>query len=200
MIAFAKHSVSDESTQEDFLTMLPTILRHAQLAFRGYDPVERDELVAEVIADAFVAFRRLAELGKQELAFATPLAMYAVRHVRSGRRVGTPVNKRDVMSPANRHVTVEPLQQFDRGDGQWKEVLVEDKHAGPAETAAARLDVTKWFRKLPAAKRRIARVLATGETTKATARKCGLSEGRVSQLRRELQASWRELQGEPVAA
>ncbi len=200
MIAFAKHSVSSASTHQDFVAMLPAIRRHAQRAFRGHDPAERDELVAEVIADAFVAFRRLVELGKRDLAYATPLAMYAVRHVRSGRRVGTPVNKRDVLSPANRRITVEPLQHFDHGDGEWKEVLVEDKHAGPAETAAARLDVAKWFRKLPAAKRRIARVLATGETTKATARKCGLSEGRVSQLRRELQASWRELQGEPVAA
>ena len=114
--------------------------------------------------------------------------------------MGTPVNKRDVLSPANRRVTVQPLQHFDQGDGEWKEVLVEDKHAGPAETAAARLDVAKWFRKLPLTKRRIARVLAGGETTLATARRFGLTAGRVSQLRRELQASWRELQGEPVAA
>ena len=200
MISFAKHSVSNESRYQDFLVMLPAIRRHAQLAFRGLDPVERDELVAEVVADAFVAYRRLSELGKRELAYATPLAMYAVRHVRSGRRVGTPVNKRDVLSPANRRVTVQPLQHFDQGDGEWKEVLVEDKHAGPAETAAARLDVAKWFRKLPLTKRRIARVLAGGETTLATARRFGLTAGRVSQLRRELQASWRELQGEPVAA
>ena len=200
MIAITKHSVSSESSREDFLVMLPSIRRHAQRAFREYDPVERDELVAEVVADAFVAYRRLRELGKQELAYATPLAKYAVRHVRSGRRVGTPVNKRDVLSPANRRVTVEPLQYFDQDNGEWKEVLVEVRHAGPAETAAARLDIAKWFRKLPAAKRRIARVLATGETTKATANKCGLWEGRVSQLRRELQASWRALHGDAVTA
>lgn len=199
MIAFAKHSVSSESTHQDFVAMLPAIRRHAQLAFRGLDPVEHDELVAEVIADAFVAFRRLAELGKQQLAYAAPLAMYAVRHVRSGRRVGTSVNKRDVLSPANRHVTIEPLQQFDRGDGEWKEVLVEDKHAGPAETAAARLDVAKWFRTLPPAKRRVARVLAEGETTLATAKRFGLTAGRVSQIRRELQTSWRAMHGEAAA-
>ncbi len=198
MIAFTKTSVA--SPQDRFLEMLPSIERQARRAFYDLQPDEREELIQEVVANAYVAFTRLVELGKQELAYATPLVMYAVRHIRSGRRVGTPVNKRDVMSPANRRVTVEPLQQFDRGDGEWKEVLVEDKHAGPAETAAARLDVAKWFRRLPMAKRRIARVLATGETTKATARQCGLSTGRVSQLRRELQASWRDLQGEPVAA
>lgn len=198
MIAFAKTSVA--SPQDRFLELLPQIERQARRAFYDRQPAEREELVQEVVANAYVAFNRLVQLGKQELAYATPLAMYAVRHVRSGRRVGTPVNKRDVLSPANRHVTVEPLQKFDHGDGEWKEVLVEDKHAGPAETAAARLDIAKWFRKLPAAKRRIARVLATGETTQGAAKQLGLSSGRVSQLRRELQASWRELHGELAVA
>ncbi len=198
MIAFAKTSAV--SPQGRFLELLPQIERRARSAFRDRQPAEREELVQEVIADAFVAFRRLTELGKQELAYATPLAMYAVRHVRSGRRVGTSVNNRDVLSPANRRVTVEPLQHFDHGDGEWQEILVEDRHAGPAETAAARLDVAKWFRKLPVTKRRIARVLASGESTQGTAKQLGLSSGRVSQLRRELQASWHELQGEPVAA
>jgi hypothetical protein len=159
-----------------------------------------EELVQEVVASSFVAFQRLAELDKLDLAYATPLACYAIRQVLSGRRVGSRLNKRDVLSPANRRVTIESLQRFDHGDGRWQEVLVEDKRVGPAETAAARHDFAKWLRKLPATKRRVARVLATGETTKVTACKCGLSTGRVSQLRRELQASWRELQGEPVAA
>ena len=175
MIAFAKNSAV--SPQDRFLELLPQIERQARKAFYDRQPAEREELIQEVIANTYVAFSRLVKLGKQDLAFATPLAMYAVRHVRSGRRVGTPVNKRDVLSPANRRVAMEPLRRFDHGDGEWKEVLVEDRRAGPAETAAARLDVAKWFRKLPAAKRRIARVLATGETTKATARKCGLASG-----------------------
>ena len=200
MIAVAKQAVHSETLYESFVEMLPAIRRYAQRAFRERDPGEREELIAEVVADAFVAFRRLAELGKQELAYATPLAMYAVRHVRSGRRVGTPVNKRDVLSPANRQATVEPLQRFSHEEGEWQEVLVEDRHAGPAETAAARLDVAKWFRRLPVAKRRIARELAGGETTLATAKKFGLTAGRISQLRRELQTSWRELQGEPIVA
>lgn len=200
MIAFAKPAVSSTSSHDKFLELLPQIERQARRAFRDHQPAEREELVQEVIADAYVAFARLVELGKTDLAYATPLAMYAVRHIRSGRRVGSSVNKRDVLSPANRRVTVESLERFDHGDDRWQEVLVEDKHVGPAETAAARLDFAKWLRKLPTAKRRVARVLAGGETTQGTAKQFGLSNGRVSQLRRELQASWRELQGEPVAA
>ena len=198
MIAFAHDRL--DCVHDRFVAMLPQIKQQAQLAFRSRQPEEREELVQEVIANCYVAFARLVELDKVDLAYPTPLASYAVRQVVSGRRVGSRLNVRDVMSPANRRVTVEPLQHYDRRDCEWKEALVEDKHAGPAETAAARLDVAKWFRKLPSTKRRVARVLATGETTQATAKKFSLTAGRVSQLRRELQASWQVLQGEPVPA
>ena len=198
MIAFAHDRL--DCVHDRFVAMLPQIKQQAAVAFRSRQPEEREELVQEVIANTYVAFARLVELDKADLAYATPLASYAVRQVVSGRRVGNRLNVRDVMSPANRRVTVEQLHRYDHGDGAWKESLVEDKHAGPAETAAARLDVAKWFRKLPAMKRRVARVLATGETTKTTAKKFSLTAGRVSQLRRELQASWQALQGEPVAA
>ena len=198
MIAFAHDRT--ENANDRFIEMLPKIRNQAFLAFRSRDPETRAELIQEAVANAFVAYDRLVKLGKPDIAYPSPLAGYAIRQVISGRRVGTKLNQRDVMSPANRRVTVEQLHRYDHGDGAWKEVLVEDKHAGPAETAAARLDVAKWFRKLPATKRRVARVLATGETTQATAKKFSLTAGRVSQLRRELQASWQTLQGEPVPA
>jgi len=198
MIAFAHDRIG--SVHDRFLALLPQIKRHAQLAFRSVQPAAREELIQEVIANTYVAFARLVELDKADLAFATPLAWYAIRQVRSGRRVGSRLNMRDVMSPANRRVTVEPLERFNRQDAEWKEVLVEDRRAGPAETAAARLDVAKWFRELPSRNRRIAKALAFGDTTQATAKKFGLTAGRVSQLRRELQESWHALHGELVAA
>ena len=93
---------------------------------------------------------------------------------------------------------VERLDHFDEQDQEWREVLIEDRHAGPSETAAARMDVAEWFDSLPKHKRRVAETLARSETTKATARKYRVSPGRISQIRRELDASWREFQGEPV--
>ena len=89
-------------------------------------PEERAELVQEVVANAFVAFARLVELGRREIVYATPLAGYAIRQVLGGRRVGSRLNKRDVMSPANRRVAVESLERFDRGDDRWQELLVEE--------------------------------------------------------------------------
>jgi hypothetical protein len=57
-------------------------------------------------------------------------------------------------------ITFERLDQFDAAEGEWREALVEDRKAGPAETAAARIDVAAWFRSLARKKRRIAQTLA----------------------------------------
>ena len=118
---------------------------------------------------------------------------------RGGRRVGTKLNVRDVSSEyaqREKGFIVERLDRFDEEKGEWREVLVEDRKAGPADTAAARLDFAKWLAGLPKHKRRVAETLAKGETTKATARKFSVSPGRISQLRRELERGWQEFQGE----
>ena len=95
---------------------------------------------------------------------------------------------------------IERLDQFDAAEGEWREALVEDRKAGPAETAAARVEVAAWFRSLARKKRRIAQTLARGEGTGKVARMFGLTAGRVSQLRRELAESWEDFQGEIAVA
>jgi hypothetical protein len=181
--------------------MLPAIRLQARVAFRSFGPEAKEELIQEVVANAYVAFVRLVERGKTRLAYASPLASYAIRQVRVGRRVGNKANVNDVssaMAKVSKGITVERLDRFDSEGGVWREVLVEDRHAGPAEVAASRIDVSTWFRSLAWKKRRVAKALARGETTSATARKHGLSAGRVSQLRQELAASWAKFQGELI--
>ncbi|MHC4400031.1 MAG: hypothetical protein ACYTG0_10150 [Planctomycetota bacterium] len=80
------------------------------------------------------------------------------------------LNCRDISSEycqRAKRVTVERLDRYDRQTGQWLEVLAEDRHAGPAETAAARIDVGDWFNRLAPRDREIATSLATGHTTVA---------------------------------
>ena len=84
---------------EVFLRMLPVIQRSASIAFRHLKAEAREEAVQDVTANALVAFVRLVERGKVDLAFPTVLARYGVSQFRSGRRVGTRLNVRDVMSP-----------------------------------------------------------------------------------------------------
>jgi hypothetical protein len=111
--------------------------------------------------------------------------------------VGTRLSCRDVLSPYARRlkgITIERLDRFDEQEGDWREVLVEARTAGPAETAAARIDVGTWFRLLSSRNQRIAEMLARGEKTGAVANEFGLSAGRISQLRARFEASWESFQ------
>lgn len=194
---------SSRVANDQFLAMLPQIREQAQVAFRAKDPEAKEELVAEVVANAYCAFMRLVERGKEDIAYPTPLSWYAIKQVRAGRRVGAKLNIRDISSPyarAARGIVVERLDKFDSESGEWREALVEDRYAGPAEVAASRIDVAAWFRSLGRQKRRVAQKLAMGEATSAVARVFGLSAGRVSQLRQELKQSWESFQGELAVA
>ncbi len=186
-----------------FLSLLPAIQEQARFAFRNEKAEHRQDLTAEVIANCWAALVRLVERGLLEVVYPTPLAQYAIKQVRDGRRVGAKLNVLDISSEycqARKQITIERLDVFDERTGEWHEVLIEDRHAGPAETAAARIDIGEWFDSLPRRKRRIAQTLASGETTKRTARKFRVSPGRISQTRRELQTTWQEFQGEPEFA
>ena len=100
-----------------------------------------------------------------------------------------------------KNLIVERLDKFDREEEPGQEVLVEDKHAGPAEVAATRIDFTTWLQVLPRRLRKIATFLANGETTTAAAKRFRVSQGRVSQIRKELFHAWNRFQGdEPASA
>jgi hypothetical protein len=87
-----------------------------------------------------------------------------------------------------------------RLDDPWQELLVEDRRSRPADVAALRIDFSEWLRGLSRRVRRIAGLLASGETTSAVAKLVGLTCGRISQLRRELERSWKMFQGELATA
>ena len=186
-----------------FEQLLPGIKKQAQIAFRAQPASEREELVAETIANCFVAYKRLIERGLTDVIFSTPLASYAIKQIRSGRRVGSKLNIHDASSPycqRNKSVVMDHLDRLDATGGEWREVVVEDKTAGPADIAATRIDFSDWLASLSGKQRRIAKTLATGETTSVAARKFRLSRGRISQLRRELMDAWLEFQGELAIA
>jgi hypothetical protein len=183
---------------DKFLQLLPAIREQAQFAFRGVPVEAREELVQEVIATAYDLFVRLCRRGRSALVYATPLARFAVRHVRQGRRVGSRCNSLDITSPACRRkrVVIEQLDRFDHHRRQWRDVLIEDRTAGPAETAAARIDWTAWLGTLSRRRRRIACSLAGGETTGAVARKFRISAARISQLRMWFRENWNQFHTE----
>jgi len=206
MIATAKNTRRPrlpDNWQDRFLSMLPAIEHQVAHRLHGVPAHEREDLTSEAIALAFAMFVRLAERGRIELAYATPLATYGCRQALVGRRLGSSMNVKDITSrhcQKRKCVRVEQLDSYDQHEQCWQEILVEDKNAGPAEIAATRIDFASWLGTLTPKQRRIANTLATGETTSAAARKFRLSPGRISQLRRLLQDAWLVFQGELSAA
>ena len=99
MIAISKSPRPTAQAHQDdrFLEMIPAIQRYARSAFRNLRSQNREEAISAVVADAFFAFRRLVELGKQDVAYATPLARFAVRRYWTGRCACMP-RGRDMMS------------------------------------------------------------------------------------------------------
>ncbi len=182
-----------------FLALLPAVLRQARIAFRSLDPERREDALAEVVANVFTAYARLAELGKEDLAFATPMARYAIRRFRDGRYVGSKFNSRDVSSrhcQRTKNIEVQSFHRFDPTDGKWREIVVEDKNATPAAVAMTRIDFAAWLATLTLRERRIAMKLAEGEQTGIVAKLFGVSAGRISQLRAELCQAWHVFVGD----
>ena len=196
----ASYAVPDRDVK--FLAMLPRIRRQADYYLRHLSRQERTEGIQEVVANAFVSWVRLTERGKSGLAYAGPLARYGAFQYLGGRRIGSRMNVGDIASNYCRRskgILVGQLDCYDEPAGQWQEILVEDRHSGPAEVATARIDFAAWLESLPERTRHVARALATGEATGHVAQMFGCSASRVSQLRRELHHSWRVFQGEAVA-
>ena len=181
-----------------FLALEPAIRRKAKITFRNLAPELREEMVAEVVAGAMVAYARLFERGKVELAFASPLARFAIGQVLSGRTVGNRRRIREVLSEYAQQQNgfqVERLDCFDKEERCWREIVVEDKRTTPADVAACRIDFASWLQLLPIRRRQVALALAAGETTSAVAKRFGLTPARISQLRRWLKQSWDSFEG-----
>lgn len=189
----ASNGTPDCGWRPEFLAMLPAIETRARLAFRFLKGDDRDEAVQETICNACCAFARLAEQGRSTAATAASLAAYAIAQVRAGRHVGGTLNVNDVCSThcrLRKGVVVEALLRQDDRDGQWREILVEDQRATPADLAASRIDFAAFLKTLNRRERRVAETLATGESTSRAAELAGVSPGRISQLRLELKSAW----------
>ncbi len=202
MIVQAKpHAPSIPAWHNRFLAILPAVLRQARIAFRSLDPERREDALAEVVANVFSAYSRLVELDKEDIAFAAPLARYAIRRYHDGRYVGSKFSSRDVSSKhcqRLQNIKVKSFHRFDPDAGQWREIVVEDRRATPADVAMTRIDFAAWLNTLTPRERRIALKLAVGERTGAVARMFDISAGRISQMRGELCQAWHVFVGDLV--
>jgi len=179
--------------------MLPIIQRDAAYRLRELKGEARDDAVQEVVANAFVAFVRLVERGKADLAYPRVLAQYGVAQFFAGRRVGTKFNSRDAFSKTaqrKRNFKVERLDRFNTLDGEWQQAVVEDHRTPVPDQAAFRIDFPRWLKTLSRRNRRIVKFLCSGEKTGHVAKMFSVSQARISQIRSELKKAWFVFHGE----
>jgi hypothetical protein len=188
-----------QAIEQRFLEMLPSIRRVASFAFRRLRRATREDLIAEVLANAFCAFHRLVARGHTDLAYPSALAWFAVRQVREGRRVGSRINAKDLTSPYGQRQRSDSVQSLinGRADGHWEELVVEDRSLGPADVASFRIDFADWLGGLKRSKRQVALRFIAGDTASEVADYFRLTRPRISQLRKELYQNWNEFHGEP---
>src|SRR5271170_552433 len=75
---------------DDFLPLMTVVQKHASVVFRGLPEVEREEAIAEAVAAAYVAYRRLCDRGIDPVReFPSMMATFAVRQVTPARHVGS---------------------------------------------------------------------------------------------------------------
>lgn len=190
--------------QQSFLShVLPVVEEVSRFRFRKLPRVEQEEATAEAVACALFSFLRLIKRGRSPQNFASKLARFAVLRVLTGRLSSSPDRRRDLFSRFGRQqrgIALHSLNSddFETGSG-WRALLVEDRRSTPADVAITRIDFSAWLNSLTSRHRQIAEALAVGDRTEEVAAKFNLSRGRISQLRREFEMTWRAFQSENVS-
>jgi hypothetical protein len=194
MIAI-NNKTSEITWQSCFVAMLPTIEEKLRLAFCRLEPEAREDAIEEGVIHALLAYLRLHDQGRADVATPSSLAWYSSRHVKRGRPAGGRMNGKE---PLSRYGQISNDIEVESQCGNWINAMVEDKRSPVVDQVAARLDFGAWFASLTKRMREIAKDLAFGCSTSEVANKYGVTAGRISQLRRKLEESWAEFGDEGV--
>jgi len=165
--------------QQRFESWVPQIKQIADYWCRSCD--DREEFTADVLALAWKGFLQCLANGNRRFTVAT-LANYACRQVRDGRTVHC---------CHGRSITGRPARQ--RGALQFGLTDYIDERDNPAEVVAIKIDFPAWLAQLPVALRATADTLISAGSDpigRVLARKLGISQGRLSQRRRQLREDW----------
>jgi hypothetical protein len=208
------HLARMHQLHDAFLQILPRIELHGHIVFRGLKCLDRkQDLIAEMVALAWVWFLRLMEKGKDPTQFPSVLAAYAARAVKAGRRVCGQEKCKDVMSPraqqryrfrveglpSSTQTCHEQCHSCPHGQALQDAVEARLRHntmTPPDEQAMFRIDFACWLASLTPRERHLIAAMARNERTTDLGRMFELSAGRISQLRREFHHGWLRFTGE----
>lgn len=201
--------------QDSFVAILHRIETHVRICFRNVRCRQRRaDCEAEAVALCWHWFCRLAQQGKDAQEFVSTLVTYAVRSVRSGRRLCGQLKTGDVL---NEHAQrehgfrVESLptstrQSFEkvyctvggqRRINAFEERLQDNMQTPILDQVVFRCDFPEWLDSQSIRDRHLIRDMACDERTSDLAEKYKMSPGRISQLRREFHDDWQRFCDEP---
>ena len=196
------HAARLANLHATFLThVLPRVEAHGRVYFRHVRcPHQKEELLAEMRGLAWKWYVGLVRRGKNVLDFVSALASYAARAVNSGRRVCGHEKAKDALSPVAQRLhgfAVGKLPDFSTLDGSpLEEALIDNTRSEVPEQVAFRIDFPAWRLTHWERDRRLIDTLMLGERTKEVSRLFGLSQGRISQKRRQFMEDWRRFCGD----
>lgn len=200
--------------QNGFLVLLPRIEGYAQFSFRGLRcPQSKADSVQETIAISFHWYVRLIGRGKNPAQFPTTFAAFAVRAVKSGRRLCGQEPARDVLSrqaqlkhgfrvnylassTSRSHERIYSTVHGQRQMDAYEEILQDNSQTAIPEQVCFRLDWPAWLATRTERDRRIIRKMTLNDRTSDLARHFGIGPSRISQLRQNYREDWTRFCGD----
>lgn len=198
MITIAKNNnavCTNEEINAKFLELMPAIQKIARHAFKEHDADRKDEAVQSVFVAAFQNIKHLAEQGRLDEAFATPIAVFAIKGHRCGRIGGVPQNSTDAFGERCRWLGRSTIKNYGLAteitDSFESEATASDARYPVHKTVQLKMDFFEnWYRQQTPKDQEAMKMLAVGETTGDVAKHFGVSPGAVSQWRRRFADSW----------
>lgn len=187
--------ISRRELHRRFLSILGRVRLHAKIYFRHVKCWHtREDRIAETIDLCWKWFVTLAKRGKDAREFASTLATYAAKAVKSGRRLCGQLKSKDVLSERaqQRHgFYVGKLPDFSTlSENPLAEALTDNTRSDVPTQVHFRLDFPAWLKTRTVRDRRIIADMLLSLRTKELAQKHGTSQSRISQLRREYMEDW----------
>jgi hypothetical protein len=192
--------------QREFTAHLPVAENATRFAFRRLKLRRHDfeDALAEAIAACWSAWVGLIGRGRDPLEVGVcGIANFAVRYVRNVRRIANKSGGRGAMDVYHRKAQkVRGFQVINSGDEAigGPEAGVRTNCCTPADEACFRVDFAAWLEALAPRRRRTAELLAARHGTLETAREVGVTPAAISQARSWLHESWKQFQGDELAA
>jgi DNA-directed RNA polymerase specialized sigma24 family protein len=190
-----------------FMAILAKVLEGLEHSFRMVrNHHDKEDLMQEALGMVWKWTLRMLKRDKDPREFPSAVAGYAAKNVKSGRRVaGGSTGKNDPLCriAQGRHgfrlevlPTIRELTPGQREQDSFEEQLQDNTRSPVPDQVAFRIDFPQWLTTHTARSRDVMDAMMEGNCTTELAEAFGLTPGRISQMRRAFEHSWRIFIGE----